>query len=218
MPAAEILSHLVAATPFLMRGFAMNVLVSAVAMAIGTVVGWGLALLRLSAPSQRARYAERATEFLRSMPTIVFQFYLVFILPTSIPLPFGGGDWVFPVWLKASLALSVAVVGFTSDNLTIALRDWQRGQRSAAFLFICSWTSYLLIIVMASSTASIVGVGELVSHCNTIVNASGGTALMLPVYLYACAIFFCFCFPLTLLMGQVSRQLALRLDPDPAAS
>lgn len=215
MPPAEIWAHLVDATPYLMRGFAMNVLVSAVAMAIGTVFGWGLALLRLSPHARRARFAELATEFLRSMPTIVFQFYLVFILPTSIPLPFVGGAWVFPLWLKASLALSVAVVGFTSDNLTIALRDWQRGHRRAAFLFIPSWTSYLLIIVMASSTASIVGVGELVSHCNTIVNASGGTALMLPVYLYACAIFFGFCFPLTLLMAQVSRQLALRLDPDP---
>jgi polar amino acid transport system permease protein len=131
----------------------------------------------------------------------------------EVLVPFTGLVLTFPVWLKASLALAVAVVGFTSDNLAVALQEWKNGNHRAAFLFVPSWTSYALIIVMASSTASIIGVSELVSRCNTVINATGNTQLMLPIYLYACLFFFAFCWPLTLLMKRISATLARRLAP-----
>ena len=121
----------------------------------------------------------------------------------------------FPGWLNASLALAMAVIGFTSDNLTTTLRDWRKGDHAAALLFLPNWTSYMLIIVIASSTASIIGVSELVSRCNTVINATGNTRLMLPVYLYACACFFLFCYPLTRLMQWSRAYLSVRLGPAP---
>jgi polar amino acid transport system permease protein len=208
---SEIRSQLLAVTPFLLEGFGMNILVSAVAMAVGTAMGWGLALLRISNRAGRVRFSLVLTEFSRSVPTIVFQFYLVFMLPGEVLIPLFNTSLSLPSWLKAALALAVAVIGFTSDNLTIAMKDWKAGHHRAAFLFIPSWTSYALIIVMASSTASIIGVGELLSHCNTVINATGSTRMMLPIYLYACVIFFGFCFPLTLLMKKISKVLAQRL-------
>lgn len=101
------------------------------------------------------------------------------MLPAEILIPSTSIILVFPVWVKAALALSIAVVGFTSDNLTIAMEEWKKGNTNAAFLLIPSWTSYALIVVMASSTASIIGVGELLSRCNTVINAIGNTQLML---------------------------------------
>jgi polar amino acid transport system permease protein len=207
----ETMDNLVTWTPYLLGGFALNILISVVAMAIGTAAGWVLALLRTGGQPRRARAALVATEFSRSIPTIVFQFYLAFMLPVEVALPFTATVITFPVWVKASLALAVAVIGFTSDNLTIALQEWRAGNHRAALLFIPSWTSYALIIVMASSTASIVGVGELVSRCNTVVNATGNTNLMLPIYLYASLFFFAFCYPLSQLMKRVSARLASRL-------
>jgi polar amino acid transport system permease protein len=213
MPLSEMIKQLYAWTPFLLVGFGLNILISVVAMAIGTGIGWVLALLRVSNNPRRVNFSLVATEFSRSIPTIVFQFYLAFMLPSEILIPFTKTILVFPVWLKASLALAIAVVGFTSDNLAIALEEWKKGNHSAAFLFIPSWTSYALIIVMASSTASIIGVGELLSRCNTVINAIGNTQLMLPIYLYACLFFFVFCYPLTLLMKKISGILSLRLVP-----
>jgi polar amino acid transport system permease protein len=208
---AEIFQHLATWTPFLLGGFGMNILISAVAMLAGTAAGWGLAVMRLSARRRRSRAALWITEVTRATPTIVFQFYLAFMIPVEFLLPGTGTVITFPVWVKAALALAVAVSGFTSDNLAVALHEWKRGNHRAAILFVPSWTSYALIIVMASSTASIIGVSELVSRCNAVVNATGNTQLMLPVYLYACALFFAFCWPLTLLMRRVSRSLAARM-------
>jgi len=213
MGAHEMFGQLLTWTPYLLGGFALNILISLVAMLIGTGIGWTLAALRLSAHPRRVRVSLILTEFSRSIPTIVFQFYLAFMLPAEILLPFSKTIINFPVWIKASLALAIAVIGFTSDNLTIAMDQWKKGNHNAAFLFIPSWTSYALIIVMASSTASIIGVSELLSRCNTVINATGDTQLMLPIYLYACLFFFCFCYPLTMLMKKISRTLAKSLLP-----
>lgn len=195
-------------TPFLLGGFAVNILIALTAMAIGTFFGWCLAVVRLSVKPRAVRLSLWITEFTRNIPTIVFQFYLVFMLPSEFKLPGTSITLGFPGWLIASMALGIAVVGFTSDNLTKALRDWRQGDHSAAFLFIPSWASYMLIIVIASSTASIIGVSELVSRCNAVVNATGRTSLMLPVYLFACSLFFLFCYPLNQLMRKVHTRLA----------
>ena len=167
--------------------------------------------MRLARSPFWLRVAALTTELTRNTPTFVFQFYLAFMLPNEIALPLT--DWVVgvPPWIKASLALALAVIGFCSDNLTPALKGLRRGDPGAALLFIPSWTSYALIIVMASSTASVIGVSELVSRCNTVVNATGKPQLLLPIYLYACVVFVGFCYPLTQLMQLIKTRLARRL-------
>ncbi len=207
----DVLRELITWTPYLLSGFALNIFIAMLAMLIGTGLGWGLALMRLSSNPRRLKISLMLTELTRNVPTIVFQFYLAFMLPGEFVLPGTGITLGFPGWLNASLALAMAVIGFTSDNLMPAIRDWRRGDHSAALLFIPNWTSYMLIIVIASSTASIIGVSELVSRCNTVINATGNTELLLPVYLYACACFFLFCYPLTRCMQWTRQHLANRI-------
>ena len=209
----ETINYLYTWTPYLLTGFCLNILISLVAMVIGTGIGWILALSRVSRNPRRVGYSLVITEFSRNIPTFVFQFYLAFLLPTEIMISSAGIILIFPAWLKAALALAIAVIGFTSDNLCIAMEEWEKGNHNAAFLFIPSWTGYALIIVMASSTASTIGVSELLSRCNTVINAIGNTQLMFPIYLYACLLFFGFCYPLTLLMNKVSGIMASRLTP-----
>ncbi len=204
------LKALVTWTPYLLEGFLWNILIAAFAMVLGTAVGAALAWARLSDGRSLRRLSTGLTELTRNIPTIVFQFYLALMLPSEWLVP--GTAWVIgvPAWLKASLALSVAVVGFTSDNLLIAMREWRKGEHGAALLFVPAWGTYLLIIVIASSTASIIGVGELVSRANTVIIATGNSQLMIPVYLYAICIFFCFCYPLIALLNRAKLLLAER--------
>jgi polar amino acid transport system permease protein len=215
MPARDIVEALYVWTPYLAGGFVWNIVVSLSAMGIGTALGAVLALTRLSHRRSLVRGSLVLTELTRNVPTFVFLFYLAFLIPAEIHV--GGASYAVPGWLKASLALAIAVVGFVSDNLSDALKDWRAGDHAAALMFIPSWTSYFVLIVMASSTASVIGVGELVSRCNTVIAAVGQPGLMLWIYLYAMLWFFVFCYPLNLLMRRVRTMMTHRLHRRTAA-
>lgn len=201
----EIVGMLLTWTPFLAEGFAWNILISLLAMLIGTVFGAVLARLRLSKRKALVRASLLATELTRNVPTFVFLFYLAFLIPAEFEI--SGHIYPFPAWLKAALALSVAVIGFVSDNLFVAWRHWRNHDHAAALLFVPSWTLYLVIIVMASSTASVIGVSEIVARCNVVIAAVGGDETMLWVYAYAIAYFLLFCFPVNWAMGRVKHRL-----------
>ena len=211
MNATDIALALWTWTPYLLGGFGWNLLIALVAMLVGTLLGAVLAAMRLASRPGWVRLAQVLTELTRNVPTIVFQFYLAVMLPGEWAVPFTG--WVLHIapWLKAALALAVAVVGFTSDNLAHALTLWRRGEHAAALLFLPNWTSYLLIIVIASSTASIIGVSELIRRGNTVVNASADSSLMLPLYFYASLFFLISCYPLTRCMQWVRNTMQQRL-------
>lgn len=199
MNAADpVVVRLIAWTPFLASGFLWNIAIALTALAIGTACGALLARLRASPRRARARAGRTATALLRGIPTFVFQFYLAFVLPDTLTLPTLGLHVPLPAWLKAALALSLAVAAFVSDSLA---------RRQALPALVSDWGSFGVTIVMASSTASVIGVPELVSRCNTLVALPGGSDVMLWVYLYAMAGFFLFCWSATAAIGALSRAL-----------
>ena len=209
MSPREVAEALGAWTPFLAAGFGWNIVVSLTAMAIGTALGVALALGRLSHRSLLARSSIALTALTRNIPTFVFLYYLAFLIPVEMQL--GDTVYAFPVWLKAALALGVAVVGFVSDNFLAALRNWRAHRHAEALMFVPNWTSYFVVILMASSTASVIGVDELVSRCNTVIAAVNDPRLMLWIYLYAMLWFFACCYPLYLVMRRVTVTMAHRL-------
>ncbi len=202
----DVLDILITWTPYLAVGFGWNMLVSLVAMAIGTVIGVGLAAMRGGRVRRLTQGGSALTLIAASAPTFVMLFYLAYMVPTSFQL-FGVVVPV-PVWIKASLALSIAVAGFVSDNALAALRHLRRGQIAEAMLFLPSWTNYFLIIVMASATASVIGVPELVYRVDTVISALGQPQLSFWIYLYAMAWFLAFAGVLTLVMriAHVTRS------------
>lgn len=210
MSPSEVVGTLVAWTPWLAQGFVWNIVISVVAMAAGTVLGAGLAFLRLSSSGSARALGQTLTSLTRNVPTFVFLYYVTYLLPTEVQV--AGTTLTIPAWVKAALALSIAVVGFVSDGLFAALRDWRAGRHAASLLFIPSWTSYFVIILMASSTASVIGVGEIVSRCNTVIGAVGRTDLMLWIYLYAMLWFFAVSFPVTLVMRRTRARMQARLS------
>ena len=70
LPGLDVLRELVTWTPFLLTGFSLNILIASLAMVIGTGLGWGLALLRLSSRPHRVRFSSLLTELTRNVPTI----------------------------------------------------------------------------------------------------------------------------------------------------
>lgn len=175
-------------TPFLAVGFLWNIGVTGLAVALGTVIGGILARLRIA----EGRFTKKASEFLsgafRNVPTLALLFFAVFVLPKEFTVY--GTSWVIqvPLWFKAALGLSGSVIGFTAESLYVAHQNLKRQDYGAAMLFIPTWGASVMISFIASSTASLVGVSELISRSNSIIAASG-SGYLIPVYLY-CALFF----------------------------
>ena len=186
----DVIDILITWTPYLAAGFGWNMLVSLVAMAIGTVLGVALAAMRGGRVRRVSQGASALTLIAASAPTFVMLFYLAYMVPGQFQIL--GATVTVPVWLKASLALSIAVAGFVSDNALAALRHLRRGQVTEALLFLPSWTNYFLIIVMASATASVIGVPEMVFRVDTVIAALGQPQLSFWIYLYAMAWFLAF--------------------------
>lgn len=214
MNGEETLTALMVWSPFLLGGFAWNVFIAFLALLIGTAVGGGLALARISQNRRLHRSATLLSGFFRNIPTIAFMFYTTTMLPNEFIWPATGEVYAVPGWIKAALALSAAQIGFSSDQLGNAVLAWRGRQYGTALLFIPNWVNGFVITVLASTSSSLVGVGELVSRCNTVINASGNSDLMIPVYLYASLIFMSFCIPVSLMMQKFRKTLRQRLDAD----
>jgi polar amino acid transport system permease protein len=211
MKTSDIISQLISWTPFLIEGFAWNIVISLLAIVLGTALGGILTWAQLSQQPWLSKISLMVSEGVFKIPTIALMFYCAVLLPNEIMVP--GTPWVypFPSWIKAALALSAAQVGFTSHNLLIAVKFWRNANRPAALLLVPAWGSNLLITIIASSAASLVGVNEIVSRCNKVLSASQNSDLMLPMYLYTSLFFLAFCYPLTMLIKKIKQVLTQRL-------
>ena len=209
MTAQETVDVLWAWSPYLAKGFGWNIIVSLFAMAVGTIVGLMLALLRGGSHWGVRHSGGAVTTLARNAPTFVMLFYLAYIIPTEFTL--FGAVATFPAWIKAALALGIAVAGYVSDNALAAIRHLRRHEMAEALLFVPAWTSYFLIIVMASSTASVIGVPELVRRADTVIGAVDEVGLALWVYLWAMIWFLGFSLLLTFGMNRLSRHIKRRV-------
>ncbi len=175
-------------TPSFAAGFGVNIMISLVAMLLGTIIGWSLACGRASHRNSLAWSCHSATGIFRNIPSFVFMFYIAFIIP--VEFDWQGEPVRFPTWIKASIALTVPVIGFASDQFLRLSRELKKDNTIALPMFFVSWTQYFLVIIMASSTASVIGVNEIVGRANTAIAITRDYNMMLWIYIYVALWFF----------------------------
>ncbi|MFO1141864.1 MAG: hypothetical protein U1E59_05640 [Amaricoccus sp.] len=178
---------LLAWTPYLAGGFARNLLIAASAMALGTAAGAGLGRLRVVTSGPLRAAAALATSICRNVPSFVLMFYLAFLLPAELAC--GGTVVTVPLAIKATFALTIPVTGFASDQWLARRRQAGDGVPGAGATFLTAWLQYFLIVLMASSTASVIGVDEIVSRANRVIATDQRPAFLMATYLYAAAWF-----------------------------
>jgi ABC-type amino acid transport system permease subunit len=178
---------LIERTPYLAGGFAKNMMIAATSMALGTLVGGLLGLLRFRQMRATLRAESLLTNLCRNVPSFVLLYYMAFMLPSEVALD--GRIHQVPVWIKASLALTLPVIGFASDQSLGYLRQRAGGMPGAGETFVVAWVQYFLIIIMASATASVIGVDEVVGRANVLLARDDSAAFMLATYLYVSAWF-----------------------------
>lgn len=225
----SILDALLRWMPLLLQGFVFNLVISVLAMAIGTASGAALGLGQLSPNLLTRRTCWFVTQFFRNSPWLVLLFFAMFLLPFELS-PFGF-KIPLPDWLKATIGLSLPVMANVSEIVRGAVNSLPSGQWEAAeslaftrrqtlwqiILPQCvkrmlpPWMNLYAILTMATVLASIVGVSEVMTLTGQALAAEGGrTDLLAPFYSFVLLIFFIYCYPIARWTVYLEQKFAVK--------
>ena len=214
---------------FLLEGFGFNILISFMAMTIGTATGVLLGLMQVSLmPTVRAS-SWIVTQFFRNAPWLTLLFFTMFMLPFEFHI--GSIRIPFPDWIKAVIGLSLPVMANISEVVRGAIKSIPYGQweASEALAFsrhqqlwqiilpqcikrmIPPWMNWYAILTMATVLASIVGVDEIMARAGQVSAAEDGrTDLLLPLYSFILLLFFIYCYPIARWTIRLERKFAVK--------
>lgn len=215
-------------TPLLAQGFALNILISFLAMAIGTVAGTFLGLCQISLLPPVRGGSWFATQFFRNSPWLVLLFYCMLLLPFEINV--GGTVIPLPDWFKATVGLALPVMANVSELVRGAIRSIPFGQWEAADALAFSrrqilwmvilpqcvkrmtppWMNLYAILTVATPLCSIVGVNEAMTLTGDALAAEARNELLVPMYAYLLLWFFLYCYPISRATVALEKRFAVK--------
>ena len=225
---ASVVELLLKWTPLLASGFLFNLLISGMAMVLGTAAGLllGFARISLLAPVRGTSWV--VVQFFRNAPWLVLLFFVMFLMPFELRL--GGVTVPLPDWVKATLGLALPIMANFAEIVrgavqSIPTAQWEAA-RSLAFSrrqtlwkiilpqcvkrMLPPWMNWYAILTMATTLASIVGVGEVMTITGRITAAEARTDLLVPIYSYVLLWFFIYCYPIALWTRRLESRYAER--------
>lgn len=207
---------LVESLPYLLRGTMYTAALSAAVLALGTAAGVAVGLLRFVPwPIVRTGIGW-AVEFIRAIPLLLLLFFIFFGMPTL------GLD--IPTFPAAILAMSLWMLANTSEVVRGGIQSISPGQMEAAkSTGLSGWQAmrYVIfpqairrmlppyiglctILVKDTSLAAVIGVFELTQAAQQTI---ARTYQSLEIYLMAAGIYFCLCYPMSMLARRVEARL-----------
>lgn len=224
----SVLSTLIRWSPLLLKGFVFNIVISFLAMGIGTIVGVMLGIMQISLlPPVRAG-SWLVTQFFRNAPWLVLLFFCMYLLPFEFQV--FGLRIPFPDWIKGIIGLSLPIMANVSEIVRGAIQSIPTGQWEAAHSLAFSrrqilfdiilpqcvkrmlppWMNLYAILTMATVLTSVVGVSEVMTLTQRVLAAESRTDLLVPFYGYVMLMFFVYCYPI----ARYTQKLELRYAVD----
>ena len=144
--------------PILWAGFLVNLEIGVAAVAIGTMAGVALTLLRRRL-SLLQRPVHLCIQLMQALPTYVTMFFVLTLLPDDLAL------WGRPIESVTAVVLtqSVYMTSYVAEDAYEALEHWKRNDRDQALLFLPNLLRGFVVVVMSSGFGAAVGVSEAVS-------------------------------------------------------
>jgi polar amino acid transport system permease protein len=216
--------------PFILKGFVLNLVISFLAMVLGTVAGAALGLMQVSLLLPVRTGSWVVTQFFRNSPWLVLLFAIMLLFPFELDLGFA----VVPVpdWMKAVIGFSLPIMANISEVVRGAVQSLPSGQwesaESLAFTrrqtmwmiilpqcvkrMIPPWINWYCILAMATPLCSIMGVEESVTHTVQALNAEGDKPeLLAPFYLFLLFIHFIYTYPITRWSIRLERRFVVKI-------
>jgi arginine/lysine/histidine transport system permease protein len=214
---------------FYLNGAKSTVLIAAFTVAIGTVFGIILALMRLSKNPLFKIISTSYIEFIRGTPLLV-QLYIIFyglpMMGIRFPdVPGLGSD--FPGFVAGIITLSINSGAYVAEIIRAGIQAIDKGQMEAArslgmthsmsmrFIIIPQAFRNILpalgnefiTIIKESSIVSIIGIHELMYNADTV---RGNTFKPFEPLIVAAIMYFVLTFTLSKLLGLVERRMKAR--------
>jgi polar amino acid transport system permease protein len=206
----------------------MNVLISILAIAIGTIIGVVLGIMEL-APYRLVRApALTYVQIFRNAPHLVLIFAATYIFPFEIV---AFGNYIpFPDWIKAVVGLAIPASAHIAEITRGAIQSiptaqWEAAQglgfsRNQTLRWIIlpqcvkrslpPWMNLYASITMGTALASLVGVHELLHAATDASTAVQRNDFTVVVYLTVLMAFFLFCYPVSRFTQRLERRFASR--------
>lgn len=210
-------------------GFVLNIAVSFLAMAIGTLGGLFLGLGQISLRPVVRKVAWAVTQFFRNSPWLVLLFFVMLLTPFQIKL--GGLVIPLPAWLKATFGLSLPIMANFAEIVrgafnSIPTSQWESAE-SLAFTRMQTiwriimpqcvkrmtppWMNWYAILTMATPLISIVGVNDAMTLTQDALAAEQRSELLMPMYGLLLVFFFIYCYPIARWTAYLERRFAVRI-------
>ncbi|AOK63889.1 amino acid ABC transporter permease [Burkholderia ubonensis] len=212
--------------PALGRAMLVNIGISALAIALGTLAGLVLGPLTL-ARLGIARIAARAyVQLFRNAPLLVLIYFSTYVFPFEVRL--GHASLPFPDWFKVTVGLALPASANFAEIFRGAIQSIPHAQwdaaRSLAFSrarvfrwiilpqcvrrMLPPWMNLYASITMATALASLVGVHDLLDTAQVASNTVARADFTVVVYFTVLGLFFAYCYPIARFTRLLERRHA----------
>jgi len=233
-PNQTVLQTLIKWTPLMMfgapgefGGFMLHIVVSFIAMALGTFMGLWFGIGQVSRGGLIRRLSWAVTQLFRNSPWLVLLFYFMLLLPFTVEI--AGERYDIPGWLKATFALSLPIMANVSEIVRGAIASIPTGQwesaESLAFSrsqtlwqiilpqcvkrMIPPWMNWYCILTMSTPLISILGVNDGMTLTQDALAAEGRSEFLIPMYLWLMSWFFIYSYPIAQWTRRLERRFAV---------
>lgn len=135
--------------PFLLEGMKLTLLLTALAMSGGIVIGTLLALARLSSIRPLSMASAAYVNFFRSLPLILVIFWFYFLVPLILDRPVGG-------FYSVLIAFTLFEAAYYSEIIRAGISSVRRGQFSAALALGMSYGQTMRLIILPQAFRAMV--------------------------------------------------------------
>jgi len=209
--------------PALLHGLGINIGISLLAVALGSLLGLAVGALHLSSTRWLQRRAAAHVVTFRNAPWLVLVYGIAYAVPFEIVIR--GHVFPFPDWLKVTLALALPASAhvaeiFRGAVLSIPSTQWEAAA-SLAFTrrdilwrivlpqcvrgMLPSWMNLYAVITMGTALASLVGVHDLLDTAQIASNTINRTPFTVLTYFTVLVLFFVYCYPISRLTRRLER-------------
>lgn len=202
---------------FLLQSFQWTLVLSAMGIVLGSVLGLGVALLRLSANAAFRAVASGYIQLVQGIPLLgllMFAYYgIPVFLGLNVPALVAVGA-AFAFW-AASYFGEIWRAGIQSIKrpqweaaACLGISRWQRFRHviapQAMRLALPPTVGFIVQMIKGTSLAAVVGFVE-ITRAGQMISAATFQPLM--IFSIVAAIYFCICFPLTMLSRKLENRL-----------